>query len=122
MGADFVCGVLAIRRGHTPNWEAASKRIDEISDDEVKQIVDEYTNYFEKTDVESARTLIDEAYVTVKDGWECGNRMFTIFDHEPLDATFLITGDRTFGDPVREMLYMFLFEVTGCAKAAGFMV
>lgn len=125
MGADFICGVLAIKRGKVPNFEKAKKFIDKMKDEDLIELMSEHTEKFDleadKLNVEEAKKILYAVWETIKEGWSGHHRSFCCFDHPQLNATLLVAGEKTWGDPVEEVSAMELFHASGMAKAAGFM-
>lgn len=126
MGAVFICGVLAIKMGNNPKFNAAKNVIDNMSENRLKCLVENYLCEFsqekEEINLVKAKEALYEALEIIKSAWEGQQREFSMFDHIPLNATLLITGERSYGDPVEEVNIMVLFEASGMAEAAGFLV
>jgi hypothetical protein len=130
MGANFLCGVMAIPKNQEPDWNAAQERLGKLAETDIERLAKEYSAEFgldeEETEEEtefdefSIRETLKKAFTEIRDAWNGNLTLYSRFEIK--DLTLLITGDRTWGDPVEEINFMVLFEVSGMAEAAGFLV
>lgn len=121
MGADLVASVLEIEKQQEPNWAAAKKFLDHLTDDECINIVCDVDCCL-KDDVTAngARRRLKQALGDCQSGWQGDMRGMMRFDGAK--TNMLIAGDRTWGDPVDEVTSMSLLVESGVAKVAGFLV
>ena len=129
MSANFLCGVLAMQKGQEPDWAAAETILRKLTSDEIKNLAQNYASEFgfDEEDFDDASVVFDEnkirdtlnkVFTEIHNAWIGEELFYSRFDLQNL--TLLVTGDRTYGDPVEEINYMVLFGESGMAKAAGF--
>ena len=136
MGAELISAVLEIRKDATPDWSAAEKHIQEMSDLDAMNIYsdclglgEEYTQE-DLDDPESdlmqnshcnpeivKRNML-QSLDNIKLGWE--NRLRSMNKIHLKDSIILLAAGTSWGDNVPECDDLFLFAGCGAANAAGF--
>ena len=133
MGADLMVAAVEIPHGKDPDWGAARRHLEGLSDREVVAVVllvqegevlDDDTPLAEIAEeygfvADEARDRLDTALTECEMGWEGGCRGMASLS---LAANaVLVAADRTTGEPVPEVDHLVIFVESGMAKAAGFL-
>jgi len=123
MGADLIVAVLEIEKGKQPDFDAAKKHLEGMSE---KDCVNAYMDTLMKdreSDVDedvNARDFLKKVLEDVKDGWNGNLRGMTTL---ALSKTYvLVAGDMSWGDMPEGCDAISAFYGSGMAKAAGFIV
>ena len=133
MGADLMVTAVEIPHGREPDWGAANRHLEGLSDREVVEVVllvehgedlDEDITPTENAEqygvtVASARERLDTALTECEEGWCGGRRGMTLLSL--VANAVLVAADQTWGDPVPEIDHLVMFVESGMAKAAGFL-
>lgn len=130
MGAELISAVLEIDKDVTPDWSAAEKHIQEMSDLDAMNIYsdclglgEEYT----QEDLDGPESDCNPEIVkrnmlhsmdNIKLGWE--NRLRSMNKIHLKDSIILLAAGTSWGDNVPECDDLFLFAGCGAANAAGF--
>ena len=126
-----MCAVLEIPKGIEPNWEAAREHVKSLTEIQLAGVIselndlgadvedeDEFEEIKKDYDLEKFRKEVLEAVEFCDwmwDGNASGTRLYL------RNCAVLICGGSSWGDPVDGVREMSLFDLSGAAKAAGFL-
>lgn len=135
MGQELIACVLEFPKGRkNPNWEAAEKHLEKLKksskklreayieasgDDGLDAILSHQAGV---TDSEIDARIVERlqtALENVKVGWDNGLRGMARLTG--VKTRMLIAADRSWGDNVEEVDDLIFFDMSGMAKAAGFL-
>lgn len=116
MGACFIVSVLEIEKGGTPDWNAARKHIELLTDEQVEEAVMSAYQADSLKDIgcTDPRRMLFQAVKTIEGDWD---EHFVPLKHN--DA--MIYAGSSWGESVDGIEEMAMLEFSGAAKAAGFL-
>lgn len=124
MSVDLCLSVLEIEKSAEPNWDAAKKHLDSLSEEECRAIVaQEYGlldgSKIEEIGIKSAKDRLNKAFQNVQEGWNDGLTLMVVI--QGAFSNMLIAADSTCDDEVTEVMDLALFAAS-CGREAGFIV
>jgi hypothetical protein len=124
VGADLIVSLIEIEKDKEPDWSKARSELAKLTEDEAADAVANAKcvslSELESEDSGPFLPQVQQAFEEVYAGWIGHHRFFTRLDGAK--TNMLITGDRTWGDPVDECESLALFVESGLANVAGFIV
>jgi len=123
MGADLIVTALEIERGKQPDFDAARRHLEGMSEKDCLNAYMDTVSIDDPSDVNeevNPRVFLETAFRDVRDGWSGELRGMTTL---ALSKTYvLIAGDMSWGDMPEGCDAISAFYQSGMAKAAGFIV
>lgn len=122
MGADLIINYLAMPADCEPNWDAARRRLAEMTDDDIVRTCRESLD----KDVEGIEDIWLPGYMTdvrdivdeVEDMWENGRHDTAMFTVGGIDI--MVTGEMSWGDCSDSVRALEIFQCLGLDGVAGF--
>lgn len=127
MGADLVCSFLEIAKDKQPDFAAANKCAEALSEEACREIVASAIQATDEDEVDerlgigssTAQETVRAAVMYVLEAWDESYRNTVVL--ELRESNLLLVADTTWGDPVEGIEKFAMFELSGAAKAAGFL-
>jgi hypothetical protein len=126
MGSDFRAAALAIEDKVNPDWEAAEAFVQLIEDTALEQLQEDYSDLdvfnVQESCLEEVREGLFDIVHAVREGYDGKDRRFTFLYLDKPKLGLIVAGGITWGDDPEGVKILTVFEKSGAAKAAGFLV